>query len=602
MVLGKLKRLILGKKGEGKPKEKVDLEKTDKTAVKKDKRDKKKRVDEYEIDRQNNNSEDHTEDAVANDDGYDRSNDSGGESEGEERNRRGSFAEGDREDKNDDEDSCECDNEEYDEEEDEAFLGEFVFEEQPKSFSCLSPGEIVAYQEKEIKEIADVFSISTSMSATLLRHFQWKKEKLLQKYLENPQQVCKDAGVPYIATATSPRGLGKSNNFNSMCSICGEDDLTPLTSSYLSCNHIFCNDCWGNYLTTKISEGEPQVHCPHLKCNIHVDDVFIKRLVSPAVYDKYLQFVTKNFVQDNDKVRWCPTPGCNNAISFDQANSTSDSSIVECSCGFKFCFKCHREAHSPASCDQMKQWEQKCQDDSETFNWKTVNCRECPKCSVAVEKNGGCNHMTCRQCKYEWCWVCMRSWKGHNDFYSCNRFEKEMLAQQRGKRSKSKRKKIEDEKERKRAALERYLHYYERFVNHDNSRKLEVELRATAVAKMREMHDIDSTWAEVQFIEKSVAELQDCRNVLKYTYVFAYYFLEDTNQRNVGAAKDLFEYLQEDLEKTTEKLSEIIEDTLKSTEIENAQKLESINQTNLAKTKRENLLNAVAREPLFEIV
>jgi len=378
--------------------------------------------------------------------------------------------------------------------------------------------------------------------------------------------------------------------------------LTPLTSSYLSCNHIFCNDCWVSYLTTKVSEGEPQIHCPHLKCNIHVDDVFIKKLVPSVVYEKFLQFVTKNFVQDNDKVRWCPTPGCNNAISLDQTSSTSDSSIVECACGFKFCFKCHREAHAPASCDQMKQWEQKCQDDSETFNWKTVNCRECPKCTVAVEKNGGCNHMTCRQCKYEWCWVCMRSWKGHNDFYSCNRFEKELLAQQKGKRSKSKRKKIEDEKERKRAALDRYLHYYERFVNHDNSRKLEVELRATALAKMREMHDIDSTWAQVQFIEKSVAELQDCRGVLKYTYVFAYYFLEDGKQRNVGMAKDLFEYMQEDLEKTTEKLSEIIEDTLKSSEIEHAHKLESINLTNLAKTKRENLLNAVSKDPLFEII
>jgi len=209
--------------------------------------------------------------------------------------------------------------------------------------------------------------------------------------------------------------------------------------------------------------------------------------------------------------------------------------------------------------------------------------------------------MTCRQCKYEWCWVCMRAWKGHNDFYSCNRFEKELLAQQKGKRVKSKRKKIEDEKEKKRAALERYLHYYERFVNHENSRKLEIELRASAVAKMREMHDVDSTWAQVQFIERSVAELQDCRSVLKYTYVFAYYFLEDSNQLNNTAA-ELFEYLQEDLEKTTEKLSENIEETLQKSEIENTQKLGTINQTNIAKTKRENLLNAVSRDPLFEVM
>ena len=71
--------------------------------------------------------------------------------------------------------------------------------------------------------------------------------------------------------------------------------------------------------------------------------------------------------------------------------------------------------------------------------------------------------MTCRQCKYEWCWVCNRAWKGHNDFYSCNRFEKELLAQKKGRRKSTRRKKEEDEKEKKRAALERYLHYYERY-------------------------------------------------------------------------------------------------------------------------------------------
>jgi hypothetical protein len=29
-----------------------------------------------------------------------------------------------------------------------------------------------------------------------------------------------------------------------------------------------------------------------------------------------------------------------------------------------------------------------------------------PQCSVRIEKNGGCNHMTCSQCRAAWCWVC----------------------------------------------------------------------------------------------------------------------------------------------------------------------------------------------------
>jgi len=301
-------------------------------------------------------------------------------------------------------------------------------------------------------------------------------------------------------------------------------------------------------------------------------------------------FVTKSFIEENDKMRWCPTPECKNAISFDFSNSMNDSSIVQCSCGFRFCFQCHREAHAPATCEQMKLWEQKCQDDSETFNWKSVNCRECPKCKIAVEKNGGCNHMVCRQCKHEWCWVCMRSWKGHNDFYSCNRFEKQLLAEKKGKKPKSKRKDRELQAEKNRAALERYLHYYERYVNHDNSRQLEKNLRASVQVKIDELHQQDSTRAEVLYVEKAVEELLEARSVLKYTYAFAYYFL-DPDRPATGAIKELFEYLQEDLEKTTEKLSGIVDALLKSVEIKPVAKMECINHAALLRTKRENLLH-----------
>eukprot|EP01111_Echinosteliopsis_oligospora_P005800 TRINITY_DN1948_c0_g1_i1.p1 TRINITY_DN1948_c0_g1~~TRINITY_DN1948_c0_g1_i1.p1 ORF type:complete len:560 (+),score=110.51 TRINITY_DN1948_c0_g1_i1:175-1854(+) len=459
------------------------------------------------------------------------------------------------------------------------FIGGFELDdEKPKSFSCLSPKEIVAYQEREIKEIAELLSIPLSSSNALLRHFQWKREKLLTRYLEHPEKVCQESGVPYIpsnklrnSAQSGPSSSKQAVVEMTSCSVCGEDEVAPDDCSSLSCGHTFCNECWESHLTTKVNSGEPEIRCLQFKCNIKADDQFIQKIVPPITFDKYARFVTTNFVQENDRVRWCPTPGCNNAISFDQS---SESNIVECSCGYRFCFRCHREAHAPANCDHMKTWEQKCQDDSETFNWKSVNCRECPKCSTAVEKNGGCNHMTCRQCKFEWCWVCMKSWRGHNDFYSCNRFEKILKAELKAKK-KSKRKKLEDEKDKKRQALERYLHYYSRFVNHDNSRKLEHDLRENALSKMQELQHAESTKAEVQFIEKAVDELQECRNVLKYTYVFSFFFFEEGCKYAAGA-KDLFEMLQEDLEKTTERLSEVIENTLKRSEIEMSAKLEAI--------------------------
>ena len=34
------------------------------------------------------------------------------------------------------------------------------------------------------------------------------------------------------------------------------------------------------------------------------------------------------------------------------------------------------------------------------------NMHKCPKCKCQIEKDGGCPHMQCSMCNYNWCWVC----------------------------------------------------------------------------------------------------------------------------------------------------------------------------------------------------
>src|SRR5688572_17755528 len=110
--------------------------------------------------------------------------------------------------------------------------------------------------------------------------------------------------------------------------------------------------------------------------------------------------------------------------------------------------------------------------------------------------------MTCRQCKHEWCWVCIRPWKGHNDYYNCNKFltpEKKKSPLFIFNKKKDKQREREIEREKNRLALERYLHFLQRFANHSHSSELEKQIRTKATTKVTELQNEKTTSSELQY-------------------------------------------------------------------------------------------------------
>ncbi|KAI0066184.1 hypothetical protein BV25DRAFT_1821093 [Artomyces pyxidatus] len=434
-------------------------------------------------------------------------------------------------------------------------------------YETLSQKLVEELMQADVEHISAIFGVDSATAALLLRHMDWNKDRLIDKFMDNASSVNVAAGVTPASPASSPgpdrsrrstrtttKSLKKAEPAPTpqpfVCPICFDDSQVETLA--LVCGHKFCTGCWGAYVSSKIrEEGEHRIICMGENCSVVAPDPFILRALDDDAETaaRFQELVVRNFVASNKNLKFCPFPSCTNTVSCPAAasRSTLTTIVPTVVCGadsrHKFCFGCPIEGdHRPVLCAVSKMWLQKCHDDSETANWIKSNTKECSKCQSTIEKNGGCNHMTCKKCKYEFCWVCMGPWVEHGTaWYSCNRFDDKAGVEARDAQSAS------------RASLERYLHYYNRWANHEQSAKLSVELYVKTEKKMEEMQlTTDLTWIEVQFMKKAVDEVEKCRTTLKWTYAMAYYLAK-------GNEKELFEDNQRDLEKAVEDLSELLE-------------------------------------------
>ncbi|KAF7325537.1 RBR-type E3 ubiquitin transferase [Mycena kentingensis (nom. inval.)] len=430
-------------------------------------------------------------------------------------------------------------------------------------YESLSQSAVQRLMAQDLEHVRNILGVDESTAGLLLRHNAWNKERLIEQYMDNADKMLVAAGaaLPDPESAPTPRASRRPVARRSKhspppspttftCPICFDDDPS-LTARALACGHAACSSCWSAYVTHQIrAEAAHTCRCMTEGCTLVAPDAFVRASVDGDTYTRFEELLVRHYVGLVPALKFCPYPSCTNTVSCPAAASRStlttvSQELLKATTGKEhtFCFGCVIDSdHRPVICAVALLWLKKCRDDSETANWIKGNTKECPKCVSTIEKNGGCNHMTCRKCTHEFCWVCMGPWSAHGtSYYSCNRFDEDASVTARDAQSQS------------RASLERYLHYYNRWANHEQSAKLARDLFSKTEKKMEEMQVTSSlTWIDVQFMKKAVEELDKCRVTLKWTYAMAYYLAR-------GNQKELFEDNQRDLERAVEELSEMIE-------------------------------------------
>jgi len=278
----------------------------------------------------------------------------------------------------------------------------------------------------EVAETAKLLALSEQDALLLLHTFLWKKSRLYNALWE-------DCGVKVRANAGLTVGpdpppfptewiklLETNPKAEIFCSVSLEDK--PLESfDALPCGHFFSQYAWHGHLTEamKLPDIAQLTRCLYPDCKELCLMRMFQKILLPADFQRFCLFGIKRFVASFGGIAWCPGLNCASCVK--ALDGQGDDDTVECSRGHSFCFGCCKIAHKPATCEAMKKWDLKENEEGLSINFikNELKARPCPKCSVNVQRESGCNKVKCLLCSHSFCFVC------GGDYYKTHNYPQE---------------------------------------------------------------------------------------------------------------------------------------------------------------------------------
>ena len=188
------------------------------------------------------------------------------------------------------------------------------------------------------------------------------------------------------------------------CPICYDEVSHP---EQLGCGHIYCSACLRHYLASAPDTKTFPLVClgDETACKMPISLPLIRRFMTPQAFQALVEAAFRSYLdQHSQELKYCTTPDCQQIY-----RRSSEIRILQCpSCFSSICSACDDEAHEGMTCKE-RQDQKDASLQGRLFNeWANVHGNRCPACQSIIEKNGGCDHMTCR-CGAQFNWVSDRS-------------------------------------------------------------------------------------------------------------------------------------------------------------------------------------------------
>ena len=201
-----------------------------------------------------------------------------------------------------------------------------------------------------------------------------------------------------------------------ICPICEEECVKNDEIQLENCFHSFCKICWLTYIKNELIEKKQiKIKCMDHLCNEILPEMVIYTIIKDDknLILKYNENKLREEILNNPNKKFCPYPNCNSYAILNEKNNKN----VKCENGHLFCFYCLQKPHDNLECN--KELDEK----MEEFAKKKF-IKKCPNCGCWTEKIDGCNHITCIECTFQWCWLCNNKYTSeHYSSGKCKGFQ-----------------------------------------------------------------------------------------------------------------------------------------------------------------------------------
>ena len=394
---------------------------------------------------------------------------------------------------------------------------EDVEEEPLQDYRCMTKVEVQEMLDATVSTLAGIINTTHSVAKFLLLTNRWDVTKITETFYDDPNKLLTKSMIPPLE-----REVDQDIYIYDKCSVCLDDELRGLKAA--SCDHAFCEDCWRRHFQCAVHGGRStSIRCMASGCNVLIPDDFILEKLTADQKENYLAASFSAAVAAHPNLYFCKDQ-CGMIFHVETPKATDQ---IDCfKCGASLSCRCMEDNHYPCDCEMVQTWHLLCSltYDNSPPSYLGANIKKCPMCFFAIEKDGGGDTIYCRNCCTGFCWICLKVYKNLSEeycqFYVCTCSQEsmsEVLPQ----------------------SDEKLYSLYCEYARHKDV--LEITTKVQTNVDIDYLHIQNGTWADRETSIIAPILLKRCRQALKYSYVYAYFF-ED------GPKKDMFVHIQAELE------------------------------------------------------